>query len=218
MENENPRGRLPGQAAFSVRWAQASHRPLPIHEALQSLLKAAASLTPSQGMDWGHRYPSCKPHYFLGASSCLIRLSIDVIKEEVNSIYTKEANKDFSHPRCLLLLTSQGIALSYTCYVLSLPTSMSLFSHSHHLKCPFNPSLLHKPLDVHQELVYSPGWRGSVDWALVWEPKGHWFDSQSGHMPGLQAKSSVWELMRGNHTLMFLSLSFSLLSPLSKNK
>ena len=36
-----------------------------------------------------------------------------------------------------------------------------------------------------------PPWCGSVDWALACEPKGHRFDSQSGHMPGLQAKSPV---------------------------
>ena len=39
---------------------------------------------------------------------------------------------------------------------------------------------------------YSPGWRGSVDWALDCEPKGHRFDSQ----PGLQARppgGGMWE-------------------------
>ena len=36
-----------------------------------------------------------------------------------------------------------------------------------------------------------PGWCGSVDWAQACEPKGCWFNSQSGHMPGLQAKSPV---------------------------
>ena len=30
-----------------------------------------------------------------------------------------------------------------------------------------------------------PGWCGSVDWVPACEPKGCWFDSQSGHMPGL---------------------------------
>ena len=35
------------------------------------------------------------------------------------------------------------------------------------------------------------GWRGSVDWVPACEPKGHWFYSQSGHMPGLQARSPV---------------------------
>ena len=31
-----------------------------------------------------------------------------------------------------------------------------------------------------------PGWRGSVDWVLAYEPESRWFDSQSGHMPGLR--------------------------------
>ena len=39
--------------------------------------------------------------------------------------------------------------------------------------------------------ITSSGWCGSVGWALACKPKGHWFDSQSGHMPGLQARSPV---------------------------
>ena len=42
----------------------------------------------------------------------------------------------------------------------------------------------------------SPGWCGSVDWVLTCEPKGHGFNSQSGHMPGLQARSpekGMWQ-------------------------
>ena len=41
--------------------------------------------------------------------------------------------------------------------------------------------------------------------------------SSLGLMPGLQARSPVGGT-RGNHSLMFHSLSFSFLSPLSKNK
>ena len=37
----------------------------------------------------------------------------------------------------------------------------------------------------------SPGWCGSVDWVLAWEPKGRWFDSRPGHMSGLRARSPV---------------------------
>ena len=33
------------------------------------------------------------------------------------------------------------------------------------------------------------GWYGSVDSVLPHEPKGRQFDSQSGHMPGLWARS-----------------------------
>ena len=62
------------------------------------------------------------------------------------------------------------------------------------------------------------GWCRSVDWAPACKPKGHWFDSQSGYMPGLRTRSPVGGAPRGNHTLMFLFLSFSLPFPLSKNK
>ena len=52
----------------------------------------------------------------------------------------------------------------------------------------------------------------------------HWPTNQrvAGSIPGqstclgLQARSPVGEHMRGNYTLMFLSLSFCLSSPLSK--
>ena len=37
--------------------------------------------------------------------------------------------------------------------------------------------------------MFSSGLCGSVDWVLDCEPKGCWFDSQSGHMPGLQPRS-----------------------------
>ena len=63
---------------------------------------------------------------------------------------------------------------------------------------------------------FSPGWYGSVDWAMAWQPKGHLFNSPSGHMPGLWARFPSAGCVRGNYTLMFLS--FSLPSPLSKDK
>ena len=52
---------------------------------------------------------------------------------------------------------------------------------------------------------------------LLSKPKPCWFDSQSGHMPGLQATSSVegvWQIA----THWSFSPSFSFPSPLSKNK
>ena len=62
-----------------------------------------------------------------------------------------------------------------------------------------------------------PSCCGSVDWVLAWKSKDCMFDSQSRHMPGLQARSPPSKgRARGNHTLMFLSFSSSL--PLSKNK
>ena len=63
-----------------------------------------------------------------------------------------------------------------------------------------------------------PGWCGSVDWVPAFKPKGRRFYSQAEHMPGLWARSPVRGHVRGNHTLMFLSLSFSLPSSPSKNK
>ena len=62
-------------------------------------------------------------------------------------------------------------------------------------------------------LQRSLGWGGSVDWVLACELKGLWFNSQSGHMPGLQAGPQL-----GCVRLMFLSLSSSLPSRLSENK
>ena len=55
----------------------------------------------------------------------------------------------------------------------------------------------HQPGQVALFLItYYPGWCSSVDWAWACEPKGCWFNSQLGHMPGLWARSPVgntWE-------------------------
>ena len=66
-----------------------------------------------------------------------------------------------------------------------------------------------------------PGWCGSVDSMPACEPKGHWFNSWSGQVPGLQARSplgGVWEETSHSisHISMFLSLFFSLPSSPSK--
>ena len=63
-------------------------------------------------------------------------------------------------------------------------------------------------------LIHSD-WCGSVGWTLSCKLKSDQFDSQSGYMPRLWVKSPVGWHLRGNHTLMFLSLSFSLPSSLS---
>ena len=39
--------------------------------------------------------------------------------------------------------------------------------------------LLNKRINLH------PGWCGSVNWAPACQPKNHWFNSQSGNIPGL---------------------------------
>ena len=62
-----------------------------------------------------------------------------------------------------------------------------------------------------------PDWRGSLGWASSHKAKGHWFRYLSGHLPGLQARSPVGACVRGNWSIL-LSLSFSLPSPISKNK
>ena len=64
---------------------------------------------------------------------------------------------------------------------------------------------------------FCSGWYGSMDGALACESEGCGFDSQSRHIPGLQARSPVGGVQEAT-TLMLLSLSFSVPSPLSKNK
>ena len=67
--------------------------------------------------------------------------------------------------------------------------------------------------------VFSPVWCSSVDWAPAYKPKGCQFDSQSGHMPGLQPRSPVWGVWEATtHWCFFPSLSPSLLLSLKRNK
>ena len=42
-----------------------------------------------------------------------------------------------------------------------------------------------------RNIYSSPGCCGSVDWVLAWEPKCRQLNSQSGHIPWLQARSPV---------------------------
>ena len=44
---------------------------------------------------------------------------------------------------------------------------------------------------AHEKCEDSPHWCDFVGWAWSCKPKGCWFDSQSGHMSGWQAMSSV---------------------------
>ena len=62
--------------------------------------------------------------------------------------------------------------------------------------------------------VWYPGWCSSVDWAPACRPKGCQFDSQSGHMPGLQARSPVGGTQEAT-THWFFSPSLSPSLPLS---
>ena len=88
----------------------------------------------------------------------------------------------------------------------------------------YNPP--HHPVRYYSYLRWRncPGWCGSVDWAPACKAKGRCFDSQSGHMPGLWARSlvgGVWEATNEcfSCTSMFLSsLSSSLPLSLKINK
>ena len=68
---------------------------------------------------------------------------------------------------------------------------------------------------IYVQALHSPDQCGSVVWALSRKVKSHQFDSQSGHVPGLWARSSVGASERQPHIDGSLPLSFP--SPLSKN-
>ena len=64
---------------------------------------------------------------------------------------------------------------------------------------------------------------GVAQWVGCGSANGHWFDSQTGHKPGLWARSQVEGLQEATDwcfsgTSIFLSSSFSLPSSLPKNK
>ena len=64
-----------------------------------------------------------------------------------------------------------------------------------------------------------PDWCGSVGWASSHRPKGQWFDSRSGHMPGLWARSPVGSTQEATtHQCFSPSLSPSLPLFLKINK
>ena len=55
-----------------------------------------------------------------------------------------------------------------------------------------------------------PGWCGSVNWMLACEPKICRFKSQSGHMPGLQARSPVGGIQEAAYRYISYTLLVSL--------
>ena len=68
-----------------------------------------------------------------------------------------------------------------------------------------------------KQYIHNPGWCGSVDWVPACELKGRQLDSQSGHMPGLRARSPSGGVQEVTDQHSFPSLSPFL--PLSlKNK
>ena len=52
--------------------------------------------------------------------------------------------------------------------------------------------------------VRIPDQCGSVDWVLYRKAKGLWFNSQSGHMPGLGVQSPARVHARGNQSMFLL--------------
>ena len=64
-----------------------------------------------------------------------------------------------------------------------------------------------------------PVWCSSVGWASSHKPKGHWFNSQSGHMPRFQARSPAWGVREATDwCISHWCFSPSLPPPLSKSK
>ena len=61
------------------------------------------------------------------------------------------------------------------------------------------------------------GWCGSVDWVPTCKPKGHQFDSQSGQMSGLRARSPVGSMWQATTHWCFLPLFLPPLSSLKIN-
>ena len=45
--------------------------------------------------------------------------------------------------------------------------------------------------ELFKKMTLSPGWCSSVDLMQVYKPNGYWFNSQSGHMPGLRTRSPI---------------------------
>ena len=75
-------------------------------------------------------------------------------------------------------------------------------------------SMLKKNSLIKKDLFIT-AWCDSMDWVPACEPKVHWFNSQSGHMPGLWARSPGGGVLEATiHRCFPLSLSL----PLSKNK
>ena len=56
---------------------------------------------------------------------------------------------------------------------------------------------------------HSPGHRASVSWSIVPQPKGHWLDPWSGHMPGC---GFHLQLGRGHEADQYFSLTSMSLS------
>ena len=124
------------------------------------------------------------------------------------------------------VLISQNLTLCSLC-PMALVLLFGLLSHSFTVRNLNNVSIhwiccslfktccikfLHSP---NKSQTFSPWlvWCGSVDWAQVCQLKGHRFNSQSGHMPGLQARSPVRGMWEATNQCIFHELIFPIPLP-----
>ena len=76
----------------------------------------------------------------------------------------------------------------------------------------FQAFVLGKFIPINMFMLH-PGYCGSVDRMPACEARGCWFDSQSGHMPGLQARSPVGGLREATTHCCFSSFLLPSLPP-----
>ena len=168
-----------------------------------------------------------------------LRGSSDCDERHLKTCYNKKSGKKLvsGEPCCLRVIPCQGSQWkSGICTDSSLPPASQLilseclccsgplYSERHWTIPPNTFVLLYSDVTVDNDRWLAPvksyflksnvcpGWCGSVDWVRACEPKGCWFDSQSGHTPGLWARSPFGG-MREATTHWCFSPSLSLPSP-----
>ena len=67
-----------------------------------------------------------------------------------------------------------------------------------------------KPFALIKNHCGCPGWYGSVGWGSSCRTKGHWFDSWTGRMPGLQVWSPGRMRSRDNGSMFLSHINVSL--------
>ena len=82
--------------------------------------------------------------------------------------------------------------------------SAAAASSTHFIGISSTQALSFNILSISFKTVRSPELCGSVSWSSLPKVKGHWFDSRSRHLPGLQVWSLVRAHTRGNR-LRYLS-------------
>ena len=142
----------------------------------------------------------------------------------------KNYNETYNFNTTTMIILSNILFCNYSFIFLTLPTvvwalwkqelySKKLTVLGHIILCIIHIRFV--ILGLVSEKVCHGALAGVAQWTerqAACEPKGHGFNSWSGHTPGLRARSPVSRGdMRGNHILMFLSLFLSLF-PFSENK